>query len=282
MVLKRLANGLVDGAASGLASAKDAKVKAKAKAKARKAKPAKPKGKAEAHADRSRTAKVLGDEEDMLKIEDESSNEDPDGPTRPGQEAAPYFSSFQRRNFEPFTILPGRCTVLQKDVHTIATEFKKRLQAKAADGDFGQRELPYVGGFAIFREIFTEWGFSVIVEYNKLEVDRDCFQYICGICWCAMSDADNIVSKVAIVFLLYLLFANQKEQVFAIPASQEVLEELVVLQTILSGHCRATTVSSVSEVAGFVDNASAVYLQAACVSRTSLARAPTLRVVWLD
>ena len=81
-------------------------------------------------------------------------------------------------------------------------------------------------GFAIFREIFTEWGFSatllskllhalhvatpgvtcrcfnypglsaqVIVEYNKLEVDRDCFQYICGICWCAMSDADNIVSK---------------------------------------------------------------------------------------
>ena len=39
------------------------------------------------------------------------------------------------------------------------------------------------------------WPAKVIVEYHKHEVDRDCFQYICGICWRTMANADNLVDK---------------------------------------------------------------------------------------
>ncbi|CAE7243256.1 unnamed protein product [Symbiodinium sp. CCMP2456] len=188
------------------------------------------KAEAKAKAPRSWDLDVLSDNAVKDVKSEESSNEDPDRPTKPGRSAAPYFSSLQRDNFEPFTVLPGRCTVLQRDVGNITKEFKKRLQAKAAAGEFGDKELPFAGGFIIFREIFKEWGFSVIVEYHKHEVDRDCFQYICGICWRTMANADNLVDKVAIVFLIYLLSANQQKQVFAVPVSHEVLEQLIDLR----------------------------------------------------
>ncbi|CAE7948059.1 unnamed protein product [Symbiodinium sp. KB8] len=188
------------------------------------------KAKAKAKSPRSWDLHVLSDNAAKDVKSEESSNEDPGRPTKPGRAAALYFSSLQRDNFEPFTVLPGRCTVLQRDVGNITKEFKKRLQAKAAAGEFGDKELPLAGGFIIFREIFKEWGFSVIVEYHKHEVDRDCFQYICGICWRAMANADNLVDKVAIVFLIYLLSANQQKQVFAVPVSHEVLEQLIDLR----------------------------------------------------
>lgn len=219
-----------EGSAAAKGKAK-AKPQAQAKAGRPKAsKEEKAKAKAKAKAGRRKTSKVLSDNAAKDVKSEESSNEDPGRPTKPGRAAALYFSSLQRDNFEPFTVLPGRCTVLQRDVGNITKEFKKRLQAKAAAGEFGDKELPLAGGFIIFREIFKEWGFSVIVEYHKHEVDRDCFQYICGICWRAMANADNLVDKVAIVFLIYLLSANQQKQVFAVPVSHEVLEQLIDLR----------------------------------------------------
>ena len=36
---------------------------------------------------------------------------------------------------------------------------------------------------------------EVIVEYDKNEIERDCFQFICGVCWRFMADAESLVHK---------------------------------------------------------------------------------------
>ncbi|CAE8711029.1 unnamed protein product [Polarella glacialis] len=165
------------------------------------------------------------------KVEDTLSEVLTGQPTPPAAPAELYTSCLQRPGLEPLTVLPGRYRAVAKDVAVVLQEFTHQLgvaeSAKVSPIGGATLQLPRLGAFPMFRGIFKERGLSVMVEGDPGELARDVFQLVCGVCWMALMEAKSLVSQVAAVFLVYLLFKSQHPGCYAIPVNVEVLEQLM-------------------------------------------------------
>eukprot|EP00929_Paragymnodinium_shiwhaense_P067772 TRINITY_DN34078_c0_g1_i1.p1 TRINITY_DN34078_c0_g1~~TRINITY_DN34078_c0_g1_i1.p1 ORF type:complete len:557 (-),score=82.56 TRINITY_DN34078_c0_g1_i1:180-1850(-) len=135
----------------------------------------------------------------------------------------------RRAEWEPLTILPDRLNTLRADVDMILRDFELKLLTEqgAAAGPWTismERLLPRSGAFAVFRSLYVEYAFSMVLEAEKPENGRDLFQFACGVCWSIMAATESLVRQAAVVFLVYLLFYSQHPGQSAIPVDVRMLE----------------------------------------------------------
>lgn len=142
----------------------------------------------------------------------------------------------QTAGCEPVTLQPGRYHAAANDISSILHDFETQLR-KSGNEPRSSTEVcldgvvcPPVGAFPILRHLFKERAYSMIIEAGKFEVERDLFQFICGVCWRFLVGNVKIVQQVGVVFLVYLFFHSQHPGCYSIPVDVAVLETLAELR----------------------------------------------------
>lgn len=143
-----------------------------------------------------------------------------------GPEAAVTTGGLQAEGLEPVRLVPGRGPATAADIAELLRDFERQLKPELGKGGLP----PRTGAFAVMRRAFNEHGFSTVLDRCVKESARDVFQFVCGTCWRMLLGERSLPKRVAIVFLVYLLYRLQHPDQHDVPVDVVVLEALAALR----------------------------------------------------